>query len=165
MRILSSLAVGCILLSISLSGMAAVAAECVNEQGIVRQRHGECVVETKGGGGEVPVPFGLNQKAELATDELYVLMGKILIYSQKGMEPRAFFQIDLQDHPWLASEKRINYPYYPIEGSAYTWKSYAGRKVKLMARAHGKIVTVSGKLEYVIFLEPIQSPERSRVRD
>ncbi|HLE00604.1 MAG TPA: hypothetical protein VJB59_10110 [Bdellovibrionota bacterium] len=131
------------------------AEDCIGVNGIVSQRVGGCYEWPKGGGGEVPVPFGLNERAELADGESYLLVGKVIVYSRKAgpNQVRVYFEVDLRQHPWLANAKRRLNPLYPLEGSASDWKDYDGHTVKLACRAHSRIFRVNDELQHVITLE------------
>lgn len=140
-------------------GAHAQARECVKYDGVVVQRAGDCE-GTDGGGGEVPIPFGLNARAELADGESYVLVGKVEVNPKAAggiHDPRVRLEIDLREQLWLANAKRTQHPFYPIEGGVANWKKYDGQRIKLACKAHGRIMkNEDGNPEYVIYLEALQ---------
>ena len=111
-----------------------------------------------GGGGEIPSPFNtMNQKAELSDGDLYFLVGRIVFGPPVTGSARkqAYLEVDLNQHPWLANQKRKQFPFYPLEGSTKFWERLEGQVVRMACEAHAKIVTVEkGKSDYVIFLAP-----------
>lgn len=117
-----------------------------------------------GGGGEIPTPFeAYNQKVELADGEAYVLVGRVVIDNiapdgSTSERMRAFFEIDLNEHPWLGNTKRKMRPFYPLEGAVSTWRRYNGMRVKLPCIAVGGVVYTPGQqAEYVIWLRKVAS--------
>lgn len=120
----------------------------------------QCPDLTGGGnGGEIPTPFELNRRVELADGEEYLLVGRIVfktIATPDGVRPRPYFEIDLNQHPWLASARRKGSPYYPLAAPYGRWKSYDGVRVKMSSLAHGRILAENprGGLEYQIELSP-----------
>lgn len=96
-----------------------------------------------GGGHDVPTPFEfVNSKFELADGEIYQLAGRIVSeteWTSYDRAAQAYLEVDLNYTPWLASAKRISFPYYPLN-AGYPWESLEGRKVVLLVRAHGKAV-------------------------
>lgn len=111
--------------------------------------------DLKGGGGEVPYPFGLNEKAELADGELYLLVGRFVILANNDSRlSRAFFDVDLSEQPWLASRHRRINPLYPIDGPVENWVKYSdGKAYRFPCRAVGRIVNWDNQLQYVLFLQ------------
>lgn len=116
-----------------------------------------CSVVTYRGGGEIPSPFSLNTKFELADGELYSLLGRVLL-----KEPgHAFFEVDTRFQPWLSHNKasggnRI----YPIKGFTDCWLRYKDTSVRLTFRAKGRIITNEFEMPtYEIFLEVLTEPE------
>jgi|GEM_PF-2904152 len=111
----------------------------------------------RGGDHGGPSPFeGMNQRFELADGEYYTLYGTIMIApSANGQSPQAYLRVDLTREHWLASSRRIEMPFYPIEGDVSFWQKYEHRTVKFPCQAEGKIVTGSdGQAHYYIFLRP-----------
>ena len=107
-----------------------------------------------GGGGEIPTPFdAFNQRAELADGEDYLLVGRVIIENVSVEGSRAYFEVDLDQHRWLASAKRKADPRYPLEGSVGFWKLYRGLRIKLPCLAVQQItVTGQQKPEATIWL-------------
>ena len=110
-----------------------------------------------GGTGTVPTPFDLmNRRAELADGEYYLLSGSVTFaasWGVNGLESRPYFEVDLKEQSWLASEKRKKNPYYPLEGPLDYWKGFAGKRLRLPCQAIAKIEKNSqGEEVYVIYL-------------
>jgi len=144
-----------------LNGTPSWAQECISFNGIVVNRKEGCHFAPRGGGGDVPVPLGLNSKVELADGEDYMLSGRIRILPRiaGSRAPRVFFEVDLAAHTWLASKNRKANPRYPIEGSPAEWQAYEGHRVKFSCRATGRVMQVDGRPQYVIFLKGVQHSE------
>lgn len=112
-----------------------------------------------GGGGELPSPFDTaNHRVELADGEAYLLVGRVVMMQNPGFstDNRMFpyFRVDLNEHPWLATEKRISQPYYPLEGAVEDWKKYVGAgKVKLPCTAHGVVKFFGSEVVYTMQLQ------------
>ena len=107
-------------------------------------------------GGEIPIPFkDANLRVELASGELYVLRGKVRVFANVP-----FFEVDLDQHGWLASELRTRSPYYVLEGVLDDWKAYEGQNIQLYSRAVGKIFRRSQQLFYGIWLQSLAEPTR-----
>jgi hypothetical protein len=105
-------------------------------------------------GGEIPIPFkDANLRVELSSGELYVLRGSVHIY---GNVP--FFEIDLDQHGWLASAIRMRNPYYVLEGELDEWKRYEGQSLRVYVRAIGKIFRRHQQLFYGIWLQSLSDP-------
>jgi hypothetical protein len=101
-----------------------------------------------GGGGEIPFPFGVvNQRLELADGELYALIGTVVF---EGGTP--FLEVDLDKHPWLANDRRLNDSRYPLECVGVNWRDFEGMKVRLFVEAHGKVLMEAGAAKYEISL-------------
>ncbi len=116
-------------------------------------------METK----EIPTPFNeMNRKVELATNEYYVLNGWI-----RFVRDNVYLQIDLEDHPWLANQKRMNFPYYAIINFPANRKDLKDTRVTVRVQAKGVIGAVEGqeRIDYMIqlrLLDPTNfSPEQS----
>ena len=109
-----------------------------------------------GGAGDVPTPFlNTNQKVELSEGELYTLIGKVR-FSRGGV----FFEVDLVEHPWLASAKRRLNPFYSLDGSPSFWRKFEGRKVRIVVEAKGsvRLNASNGEGEYSLSLQPVADP-------
>jgi hypothetical protein len=90
---------------------------------------------TRGGGGEIPTPFGVaNRTAELADGEPYTLFGTI-VYRQ-GL---AYLQVDFSAHPWLGSVGRRANPYYLIESVDPGLHELEHKTVKILAIARQRL--------------------------
>ncbi len=106
------------------------------------------------GGGDVGTPFsGANQKVELADGEHYNLIGTIRIWRDTP-----HFEVDLTQHPWLASARRSQMPFYPLQGAATYWRRFENMRVKLVVEANGMIVMSGNRGDYVIALYPLLDP-------
>jgi len=110
-------------------------------------------------GGEIPTPFeGLNRTVELADGESYVLTGWIHHEKKPGNgagQGRAFFEIDLEQHPWLASQRRKADPNYPLQVAGSQWRAFDGVRVRILCKAVGRIdLDRSGGAKYVLTLVP-----------
>ena len=120
-----------------------------------------------GGGGEVcaaeghdvPTPFeAVNQRFELADGEIYLLKGTVATASVwvEGREKEVpYLVLNLKDYPFLANARRVEAPYYPIEGDIIEWSEQKGRQVKLSFRAKSKVFASRSGYQQVIFLEPM----------
>jgi len=109
-----------------------------------------------GGSGDVPTPFlNTNQKVELSDGELYTLVGKV-----RSARDGFYFEVDLGEHPWLASARRRASPLYGLEGSPSFWRRFDGRKVRLQVEAKGavRVDSGTGEAEYWISLQPLADP-------
>src|SRR3954454_18586428 len=79
------------------------------------------------GGDHLPTPFKLlNTKVELADGEQYVLEGTVVAGTFN-----AYLEVDLETHPWLATKKRKEFPYYVLEGGLSFWRKYEGVRVRV----------------------------------
>lgn len=152
-------AVLCALLAMDL----AMAQECIGHNGVVLERRDGCV-GLRAGGGDVPVPFGMNSRVELADGELYMLLGRVRILPRTAgsRAPRVYFEVDLHSHSWLDSKKRRMNPRYPIDGTPEQWQQYDGQRVKFSCRAIGRILQLDGAPQYVIFLQGVQPAGNER---
>ena len=117
-----------------------------------------------GGSGEIPTPFAYsNQRVELADQEIYILVGRVQFW--KG---QPYFEVDLDEHPWLANEKRKEAPYYPLEWSKVNWKRWDLDRVQILVEAHASLTKDVNRFQYVLSLEPLTEPilvSRSRDRN
>jgi hypothetical protein len=88
-------------------------------------------VPVRGGGDHLPVPFkAFNTKVELAEGEYYVLEGSIVVTGAT-----TYLEVDLEAHPWLATKKRKEFPYYSLEGARAFWRKFEGVRVRLQGQA------------------------------
>jgi hypothetical protein len=102
-----------------------------------------------GGGEGIPSLNDINSmKYELADGESYQIGGVITFLS----DGQPYLKVDLKLQPWLATSKRVQFPYYPLTGGADFWKTYNGQKVAYMCIASGQVV--GG--QYVIVLQPVE---------
>lgn len=120
---------------------------------------GACEPKGGGGGGQ-PDPLTIyNARAELADGELYLLRGEIvMIPLPDGAARRSqpYLRVDFDAHPWLASRKRAERPFYPIEGPVRKWRALEGTYVELTVLAKVEIrKATSGELVSVITLKPV----------
>ena len=111
---------------------------------------------TCGGGGiDVPTPFQCVPavKFELAEGEVYHLIGTVVFMAQSEHSKRKpYLKLNLAAQPWLASTKRVHFPYYQLEGNPHLWKNRMGLEVEQAFKAHGHIVPTENGHEYVISL-------------
>ena len=80
------------------------------------------------------IPFPLrkaNTKFELAENETYLLNGTIVT-----MNGKSFFKVDFNSQPWLATEKLLQNPYFPVDESTIQVRNMSGRVVQLAVVAH-----------------------------
>jgi hypothetical protein len=90
-----------------------------------------CVIP-KVDGERVPFPLRkANTKFELAENETYLLNGTIV--SRGG---RSFFRVDFNSQPWLATERMLQNPFFPVDDSAIQVGQHNGRLVQLAVVAH-----------------------------
>jgi hypothetical protein len=62
------------------------------------------------GGDKVPFPLrNANSKFELAENETYLLNGHVM-----QNEGKLYFKVDFETQPWLATAKRVQFPYFLI---------------------------------------------------
>ena len=109
-----------------------------------------------GGSGDVPTPFlNTNQRVELSDGELYTLVGRI-----HALRDSALFEVDLAEHPWLASARRKASPLYGLEGSPSFWRRFDGKKVRVLVEAKGiaRLSPATGEPEYWLSLQPVADP-------
>lgn len=107
---------------------------------------------------DTPMPFeSTNRRAELADGELYTLVGRVVFVGDQAM-----LEVDLNEHPWLASTKRRNDPFYPIVQRSDTYRQFEGRRVLLQARARAVITITPAPAAYSIWLSILGSPVLSK---
>jgi len=119
----------------------------------VLDAHGMCAVP-KIDGDKVPFPLrNANTKYELAENETYLLNG--VLSSQDG---KVLFKIDFDSQPWLATQKRTQFPYFLINTAEQVAK-FNGSLVQ-MAVVVRKNETSSNGQEYdsAMTLDLIASP-------
>ncbi|MGK5089822.1 hypothetical protein WDW86_19905 [Bdellovibrionota bacterium FG-2] len=136
-----------------------------------RERHEAraCIQGGGGGGEEIPTPLSSNDRVELADQEHYLLVGQVVIRSTydvtgsgNALVERAYFEVDLSAHVWLANAKRRNDPGYPLEGSLTFWRKFQKMRVKVSVEAEGRILTNEAhQPEYVITLKALADPVRT----
>lgn len=64
-------------------------------------------------GDKVPFPLrSANTRFELAENETYILNGYVV--SQSG---KTYFQVDFESQPWLATSKRMQFPYFAVSAN------------------------------------------------
>jgi hypothetical protein len=109
----------------------------------------------KGGPGDVPTPFVSNEKVELADGEIYTLIGRFVI-----REGNLWFQVDLEAHPWLANQKRKDFPFYRVIGTRVDLEPVAVRaeRVQALMKAEGAIVERDLRPLYRLGVEVLESP-------
>jgi hypothetical protein len=118
-----------------------------------------------GGGAshDVPSPFQYQKnKYELADGEVYSLFGSITLLPSLSSDPRrqkAYFAVNLDDHPYLANINRVKSPLYLIEDAPENWIKWNGRSITLLCMAHGRILFTTQGPHYAIQLEPIEATE------
>lgn len=87
------------------------------------------------GGKEIPTPFQeLNRRVELAHGEKYLLTGWV-----RFIKDSVYFEIDLEEHPWLAHQRRVEYPYYFILNYPVARKDLKDARVWLRVEARGMV--------------------------
>lgn len=90
-----------------------------------------CVIP-KVDGERVPFPLRkANTKFELAENETYLLNGTIV--SRGG---RSYFKVDFNSQPWLATERMLQNPFFPVDDSTISVGQHNGRLVQLAVVAH-----------------------------
>src|SRR5437870_1469834 len=94
------------IMGLAASARLAIGGVCLADTHSSSRRSSAC----DGGGGDVPVPYAnTNQHVELADGENYTLVGIV-----RFMGGLPYLQVDLQQHPWLATADRVAYPYYSL---------------------------------------------------
>lgn len=104
------------------------------------------------------VPFPLksaNTKFELAENETYILNG--FIVNQDG---KAFFKVDFNSQPWLATQKRTQFPFFMIDTNDTTMmKKFNGNLVQMAVVVRKKDVSSGGQeWDSSIMLDVITTP-------
>ena len=100
-----------------------------------------CVIP-KIDGDKVPFPLkSANTKYELAENETYILNGTIV--EQDG---KSFFKIDFNSQPWLATQKRAQFPLFMINTNDTTMmKKFSGNLVQMAVVVRKQDVSTSGQ--------------------
>jgi hypothetical protein len=103
----------------------------------------------RGGGENIPSLNDINtMKFELSDGEAYQIAGDIVM-----LDNQPYLKVDLKAQPWLATNQRISFPYYALQGGNSFWNNYVGMHVAYLCLAAGDIV--GG--EYQISLKPIKN--------
>jgi hypothetical protein len=111
-----------------------------------------CVIE-RVDGERIPFPLRkANTKFELAENETYLLNGTIV--ARNG---RSFFKVDFNSQPWLATERMLQNPLFPVDEGTIQVGQYHGRLVQMAVVAHmndqrGQIEGGNGPLKLVPIL-------------
>ncbi len=126
---------------------------CLLLGGSVSVAHAE--VGPRGGPGDVPTPFISNEKVELADGENYTLIGKFIV-----RDGNLWFQVDLDAHPWLANQKRKEFPFYRVIGTRVDLEPVVVRadRVQAVVKAEGSIIERDLRPSFRIGLEVLESP-------
>ncbi len=107
-------------------------------------------------GDKVPFPRRIaNEKFELAEAENYLLSGYIV-----NIQNHPYFQIDFVSQPWLATQNRIRYPYFPIyTNDAGMVQRYNGARVVMAVIPHKLAAGTSPDFSSGLVLEMIVPPQ------
>ena len=114
-----------------------------------------CVIP-KIDGERVPFPLrSANTKFELAENETYILNGTIV--QQEG---KSFFKVDFNSQPWLATQKRVQFPLFMIDGTDATpIGKYSGNLVQMAVVVRKQDVSTGGReWDSSMVLDVIASP-------
>ncbi len=92
-------------------------------------------------GDKVPFPLKTaNTKFELAENETYILNGTLV-----EMEGKSFFKVDFNSQPWLATQKRSQFPYFMIDHNDVSMmKKYNGNLVQMAVVVRKHDVSTGG---------------------
>jgi hypothetical protein len=103
-----------------------------------------------GNGGEhIPSLNDINtMKFELSDGEAYQIAGDIVMLGNQ-----AYLKVDLKAQPWLATNSRVSFPYYALQGGNGFWANYIGKHVAYLCLAQGDII--GG--QYQLSLAPIKN--------
>ena len=98
-----------------------------------------CVIP-KLDGDKVPFPLkGANTKYELAENETYILNGTLV-----QEEGKIFFRVDFKTQPWLATQKRMQFPMFLVDHNDVSMmKKYGGNLVQMAVVVRKKDVSTS----------------------
>jgi hypothetical protein len=99
-----------------------------------------CVIP-KLDGDKVPFPLkGANTKYELAENETYILNGTLV-----QEEGKIFFRVDFKTQPWLATQKRMQFPMFLVDHNDVSMmKKYGGNLVQMAVVVRKKDVSTNG---------------------
>lgn len=114
-----------------------------------------CVIP-KIDGDKVPFPLkNANTKFELAENETYILNGFIVQH-----EGKAFFKVDFNSQPWLATQKRTQFPFFMIDSNDTTlMKKFNGNLVQMAVVVRKKDVSTGGQeWDSSLILDVIANP-------
>ena len=117
-----------------------------------------CVIP-KVDGERVPFPLrAANTKFELSQDETYLLNGTLI-----AMSGKVYFKVDFNAQPWLATEKLLQFPYFPVDSMTVAdIVPYANRMVQAaIVTKKNDVVVPSGSegqvanLKFSMILPPV----------
>lgn len=124
----------------------------------------EIIFRGGGGGYDVPTPFdyvarmdGANRRFELAENEIYDLIGRVVLLPAQEDDSGniyPYLEIDLNHFGLLANSKRLSSPYYRLEGSAHDWKRWDRLPVRILVYARSHIIMGRKGLQNLISLDP-----------
>jgi len=102
--------------------------------------HGMCAVP-KIDGDKVPFPLkAANTKFELAENETYILNGTIVAQGGKML-----FRVDFTSQPWLATQKRAQFPYFLINATDSVVQKLNGSLVQMAVVVRKNEVAAGGQ--------------------
>ena len=114
-----------------------------------------CVIP-KVDGERVPFPLkNANTKFELAENETYILNGTIV--QEDG---KSFFKVDFNSQPWLATQKRTQFPLFMIDSNDATMmRKFNGNLVQMAVVVRKQDVSSGGQeWDSSLVLDVIASP-------
>jgi len=113
-----------------------------------------CVIP-KIDGDKVPFPLkAANTKFELAENETYLLNGTIV--SQDG---KVLFKLDFNSQPWLATNKRAQFPYFLVDATETIVRKFNGSLVQMAVVVRKNEVQSGGQeLNNGLMLNVIATP-------
>ena len=89
------------------------------------------------------VPFPLRQantKFELSPNQTYVLNGTLV-----QLDGAVYFKVDFTTQPWLATEKLLQFPYFPVDSmTAKDVYKYSGKLIQIAVVAQSNEPKSSG---------------------
>lgn len=108
-----------------------------NANSIAPEASQACVIP-KVNGEHVPFPVrAANTKFNLAQGETYLLNGTLV-----QMNNKPFLKIDFVSQPWLATERMLQFPYFPLDSvTAAQIAQYAGKMVQMAVVADKNVAT------------------------
>ena len=118
-------------------------------------KSGSACVVPKLEGERIPFPLRkANTKFELAENETYLLTGMVVM-----MNGRSYFRVDFNSQPWLATEKMLQNPYFPVDEATISVGQANGRlvQVAVVARKNDALSQSEGG-NTALKLEPIMPP-------